>query len=250
MSGPWTCSWRPRYLPDAVTRESLSDPSVLHTFWRSRLARLPNEVFEAAYVDTSYRVLRDGVETLEEGTLDRATVSLPRVFEAALRQVVSYFRQNKQEMHRIVEMEVDISVEKDGYILAGKVDLLLGGGGKLELLDFKTSERPRHSPELVAQYERQLGTYAHVPEQRYGKRPERLLLYWTGEPLKADALMELPYRPELLDEAGRHFDDVVARIKAGEFAVVTPPERTICEECDLKLLCSADRLIQPFPEVA
>jgi len=34
------------------------------------------------------------------------------------------------------------SLENDGYILTGKVDLLLGGDGKLELLDFKTSPRP------------------------------------------------------------------------------------------------------------
>jgi DNA helicase II / ATP-dependent DNA helicase PcrA len=174
----------------------------------------------------------------------------PAAREAAFDQVMNYFRQNKAEMRRVVETEVDVSVEKDGYILTGKVDLLLGGDGKLELLDFKTAERPRKSPALIARYERQLCTYAHILERRYGKRPERLLLYWTGEPRKADALMELAYRPELVDEAGRQFDETVARIQAGEFAVVTPPERSICKECDLKLLCSADRLIQPFPEDA
>ena len=43
------------------------------------------------------------------------------------------------------------------------MDLLLGGDGKLELLDFKTSPRPRNSPGLIAAYERQLCTYAHIP---------------------------------------------------------------------------------------
>lgn len=75
------------YLQQAAeSAESLADPSVLHTFWRSRLGGLPNEVFEVAYVDTAYRLLRDGVETLEEGILDRATVYPRRVFEAALRR--------------------------------------------------------------------------------------------------------------------------------------------------------------------
>ena len=73
---------------------------------------------------------------------------------------------------------VDVSVEKDGYILTGKVDLLLGGDGSLELLDFKTSPKPVGSPALLATYKRQLCTYAHILEQRYGKRPDRLLLYW------------------------------------------------------------------------
>ena len=60
---------------------------------------------------------------------------------AAFRQVMNYFRQNQEEMRRVIQTEVDVSIEKDGYILAGKVDLLLGSDGKLELLDFKTSER-------------------------------------------------------------------------------------------------------------
>ena len=132
--------------------------------------------------------------------------------EAAFRQVMNYFRQNQDEMQRVVETEVDVSVEKDGYILTGKVDLLLGGDGKLEILDFKTSDRT-DDPELIAAYERQLCTYAHILERRHGKRPERLLLYWTAEERKEDAVMEFPYRPELVDEAGRHFDEVVGRIQ-------------------------------------
>ena len=82
---------------------------------------------------------------------------------------MNYFRQNQQEMQRVIETEVDVSVEKDGYILAGKVDLLLGGDGRLELLDFKASPKPTDSPELLASYERQLCTYAHILERRYGK---------------------------------------------------------------------------------
>ena len=112
--------------------------------------------------------------------------------ESALTQVMNYFRQNQDEMRRVVEAEVDVSLEKDDYILAGKVDLLLGGDGKLELLDFKTSPRPRNSPGLIAAYERQLCTYAHILERRHGRRVDRLLLYWTSEARKEDALMVLP----------------------------------------------------------
>src|SRR5215475_11163109 len=97
-------------------------------------------------------------------------------------------------------------VAGNGYILTGKVDLLLGGDGRLELLDFKTSPRPVHSPALLASYERQLCTYAHILETRYGKRPDRLLLYWTAEPRKQDAFMEFPYRPERVAAAGTYFD--------------------------------------------
>lgn len=100
--------------------------------------------------------------------------------------------------------------------------LLLGGDVRLELLDFKTSPRPASSPDLLAIYERQLCTYAHILEKRHGKRVERLLLYWTAEPRKQDALMELPYRPTLVEEAGKHFDTVVGKIQARDFRVATP----------------------------
>ena len=166
-----------------------------------------------------------------------------RAKESAFTQVVNYFRQNRDEMGRIIETEVDVSLEKDDYILAGKVDLLLGGDGKLELLDFKTSPRPKHSPALIAAYERQLCTYAHILERRHGRRVDRLLLYWTSEARKEDALMTLPYRPERVDEAGRHFDAAVGRIRAGECAVTTPPEAAICRECDLRALCRAEGVI-------
>ncbi len=163
--------------------------------------------------------------------------------ESAFRQVINYFLQNQDEMHRVIQTEVDVSLEKDGYILAGKVDLLLGGDGKLELLDFKTSPKPTNSPELIIAYERQLCTYAHILERRHGRHVDRLLLYWTSEPRKEDALMVLPYDPARVDEAGRHFDETVRRIQAREFAVATPPEAAICKECDLRMLCHAEGVI-------
>jgi DNA helicase-2/ATP-dependent DNA helicase PcrA len=164
--------------------------------------------------------------------------------DAALLQVMNYFRQNRDEMHRVIQTEVDVSLEKDGYILVGKVDLLLGGDGKLELLDFKTSPRPKGSPELIAAYERQLCTYAHILERRHGRHVDRLLLYWTSEPRKQDALMMLLYDPKRVDEAGLHFDETVRRIQAREFAVTTPPEAAICKECDLRMLCSAEGILE------
>lgn len=163
--------------------------------------------------------------------------------ESAFMQVMNYFNQNQEEMRRVIQTEVDVSIEKDGYILVGKVDLLLGGDGKLELLDFKTSERSTDS-RLLATYEDQLCTYAHILDRRHGKRPERLLLYWTAEANKADALMEMQYEPERVDKAGQRFDSVVTKIQARDFRVSHVPERKICKECDLKRFCSEEGFIQ------
>jgi DNA repair protein RadC len=67
-------------------RDSLADPSRLADFWRMRIGALQNEVFQVGYLDSGYRLLRDGIETLEEGTIDRAAVYPRRVIESALRR--------------------------------------------------------------------------------------------------------------------------------------------------------------------
>ncbi len=66
--------------------DSLADPARLSEFWRMRIGALPNEVFEVAYLDSGYRLLRNGVDRLEEGTVDRAAVYPRRVIEAALKR--------------------------------------------------------------------------------------------------------------------------------------------------------------------
>ena len=68
--------------------ESLADPDRLSAFWRLRIGALRDEVFEVAYLDTGYRLLRDGVDRLEEGTIDRATVYPRRVVEYAIPRAV------------------------------------------------------------------------------------------------------------------------------------------------------------------
>ncbi|MBI3798985.1 MAG: ATP-dependent helicase [Deltaproteobacteria bacterium] len=180
-------------------------------------------------IEEIHRIVLDGklatlnevrIRTLFERTFSFLTLADVRPIghtakESAFQQVMNYFRQNQDDMRRVIETEVDVSVEKDDYILTGKIDLLMGGDGKLELLDFKTAERPVNSPQLLAAYERQLCTYAHILEQRYGKRPDRLLLYWTAEPRKTDALMEFPYRPELVDEAG-YFREGTIKLREGD----------------------------------
>lgn len=75
------------YLQQGVeARESLADPLQLADFWRMRIGGLGNEVFQVGYLDSACRLLRDGIETLEEGTIDRANVYPRRMVESALRR--------------------------------------------------------------------------------------------------------------------------------------------------------------------
>jgi DNA repair protein RadC len=70
----------------AELRDSLAEQDALFRFWRTKIGALPNEVFEVGYVDSSCKLMRDGIERLEEGTIDRATVYPRTVMEAALRR--------------------------------------------------------------------------------------------------------------------------------------------------------------------
>jgi hypothetical protein len=56
--------------------------------------------------------------------------------------------------------------------------------------------------------------------------------------------MEFPYRPELVEDAGKHFDAVVAKIKAKDFRIIILPEPGICKECDLRSYCIGDGTIK------
>lgn len=76
-----------RYLQQSSeSQDCLADPDRLGAVWRMRIGALSSEVFEVGYLDSGYRLLRDGIDTLEEGTIDRAAVYPRRVIEAALRR--------------------------------------------------------------------------------------------------------------------------------------------------------------------
>ena len=75
------------YLREATEQaEPLHTTDRLSEFWRLRMGNLTNEVFEVAYLDSGHRLVRDGVERMQEGTVDRAAVYPRRIVEGALRR--------------------------------------------------------------------------------------------------------------------------------------------------------------------
>lgn len=57
---------------------------MFHDLWRMRIGGLQNEVFEVGYLNSAGCLRRDGIATLEEGTLDRTAVYPRKVVAAAL----------------------------------------------------------------------------------------------------------------------------------------------------------------------
>lgn len=123
----------------------------------------------------------------------------PALQEEACRQVINYALQNREEIQHAIGAEVNVAVDRGEYILTGRIDLLIERESRLEVLDFKTARRPSLSDDILLDYERQLYAYASAVERRYGKKPGKLSIYWTGEELKENALMEFPYSSEAVE---------------------------------------------------
>lgn len=76
--------------PSEADRFTLDGFDRLEHYWIVRMGHLKNEVFEVAYLDKSFRLLKDGVERLEEGDVDRAYVYPRKVLENALKRKAAY----------------------------------------------------------------------------------------------------------------------------------------------------------------
>jgi len=217
-------------------------------FFGSLVHQTIEEIHRWVLHGSALKLVRAAVPQLFDDTFQNLVSSGMRPIdpvqrELAYQQVIRYFDQNQAELRRVVEAEVDVSLEKKDYILSGKVDLLIGDDKKLELLDFKAQKRPAEGDPRIQGYYRQLCIYAHILEKRYGKRPDRLLLYWTGEPTKNEALMSFVYDPDEVEGAAGHFDEVVSKILAKDFTLYEPPDRHVCHDCDFRTYCIAQGTI-------
>jgi hypothetical protein len=57
-------------------------------------------------------------------------------------------------------------------------------------------------------------------------------------------ILSSTYRPEMADEAGLHFDHVVAQILNKDYEIKKVPERKACKECDLRVYCGRGGVIR------
>jgi DNA helicase-2/ATP-dependent DNA helicase PcrA len=163
--------------------------------------------------------------------------------DALLAQVLRYRDANHSKWHLIKEAEVDVSLVKEDYILKGKIDLIRGENGTVELVDFKSGEKPDVNTsdpfkrKILNQYRRQLEVYAYIIEQRTGQKISKMHLYYPRED-SGNPKISFPYIRDYVDHTISSFDEVVKKIEKKDFSMENHlcSEKT-CRECDLRHYC-------------
>ena len=155
----------------------------------------------------------------------------------ALRHVLNYCDRQNGDWSRIKEAEYEVSLDKNQYILKGNVDLVLGEGDTVEIVDFKTERKPDpgQSPEQLKRYRRQLEIYAHLVQGRMEKKVSRMRLHYTGE-RDGDPYVTFEMDGQKIDRTIAYVDSIVQRIEKNDFRMEKRPLH-LCGNCDMKGYC-------------
>ena len=188
----------------------------------------------SSWFNTNYHLLSKQQRSyLQEGQL-----------RSLLKQILRYRDRNQHQWHRIKEAEVDVSLVKENYVLKGTIDLIKGEDDTVELIDFKSGDKPEVNTtdpkdrQVLQQYQRQLEVYAHLVEARTGHKVSRMHLYFPKED-NASPYITFPYNPERINETISNFDEVVSQIERKDFdmAKVVKSEKQ-CGNCDMRYHCN------------
>lgn len=183
----------------------------------------------ALWFDTNYAYL----------TKKERVYLAPAVKQVALNHVLRYYSRNEGDWSHIKEAEVDVSLVKEGYILSGKVDLIVGENNTVELVDFKSEKKlDVNNPadrEKLDRYRRQLEVYAHIVEERTGQQVSKTHLYYTSEET-GNPYISFEKDSSSINKTIQTFDQVVQRIEGKDFAIPARPAK-LCGDCDIRFYC-------------
>lgn len=156
---------------------------------------------------------------------------------AALNQVLRYVERQQGDWSTIQQAEVDVSLVKPDYIIEGKVDLVKGENGTVEIIDFKSEKKPDmvKMAERLEQYRRQLHIYAHLIEERTGQKVSKMHLYYTGEESGVPTIT-YPYTKTAIEGTMAAFDETVHKIMKKDYSKCANDVK-ICKNCDFRFYC-------------
>ncbi len=159
------------------------------------------------------------------------------VIKAAQRQVRHYVERRQGRWDDIIEAEVEIGLSKSDYIIHGTVDLVEGDGDTVDVVDFKSERKPdvNHDYEELETYRKQLMLYAHLIEEKTGRKVGRMRLYYTGEEA-GNPEITFSHDEDSIDSVTQEFDEVAHKIIQKEYGARATNGR-LCENCDFRFYC-------------
>ena len=130
-----------------------------------------------------------------------------------------------------------MSLVRPDYIIEGKVDLITGKDNTVEIVDFKSEQKPDINTDIerIEHYRRQLNIYAYLVEQRTGNKVSKMHLYYTGEE-NSNPKITFPYTTTAVDGTIAAFDDTVKHIMKKDFNHCSSDSKT-CKNCDFRFYC-------------
>lgn len=157
---------------------------------------------------------------------------------AALKQVERYAERMNGKWSSIQQAEVDVSLVKEDYIIDGKIDLVKGDNGTVEIVDFKSEQKPDmvKMRDRLEHYRRQLQIYAYLIEQRTGQKVSKMHLYYTAEE-NGNPMITYPYTKTAIEGSVAAFDDTVHKILEKDFNHRCDDIKT-CKNCDFRYYCN------------
>jgi DNA helicase-2/ATP-dependent DNA helicase PcrA len=161
----------------------------------------------------------------------------PSTQKIALEQILNYVEKNKNNWSQLKEAEVEVSLVKEDYILKGSVDLIQGEDDTVEIIDFKTEEKPDilDNKNEIMRYKNQLEVYAHLIEQKIDKKVSRMHLYYTSES-EGNPFISFDKNSQEINETIDNFTDIVKKIENKKFELDERPLKR-CQECDMRHFC-------------
>ena len=132
---------------------------------------------------------------------------------------------------------MEIGLSEPDYIIHGTVDLVEGDGDTVDVVDFKSERKPdvnRDYGELET-YRKQLMLYAHLIEEKIGRKVGRMRLYYTGEE-SGNPEITFSHDEGSIESVAREFDDVAHKIMRKEYGSRATNGR-LCENCDFRFYC-------------
>jgi hypothetical protein len=200
------------------------------------------------------------------------------VKEAALRQVLLYWRKLKRIAETVTDTEVRLNLpgqvtpHKNKFNIEGIVDIVRAEG-RTVMYDLKTLD-PEYVNNNISEYERQLNVYAHIWKNLRGQGLDEMAIIATQFPQSLDKAYEkkeqdpevfkkeiedwkpvipVPVDDQHVAETIRDFGQVVDCIEEGKFKPATVERlkekevgtavfaTRVCRNCDARFSCESYR---------